>query len=110
MRDRQRSLGAPGAVMEGRDIATVVFPDAPLKVFLRASERERSDRRARERGSSDAATVRDAIRKRDARDTMTNRLEPARGAVVIDTSDLSIDATLHVALDHARRIWPDDTP
>jgi cytidylate kinase len=41
---------------------------------------------------------------------MTNRLEPARGAVVIDTSDLSIDATLHVALDHARRIWPDDTP
>jgi cytidylate kinase len=110
MRDVQRTLGARGAVMEGRDIATVVFPDAPLKVFLRASERERSDRRARERGSADATTVRDAIRERDARDARTNRLEPGPGAVVIDTSDLSIDATLDAALHHARRIWPEDAP
>jgi cytidylate kinase len=110
MRDLQRTLGARGAVMEGRDIATVVFPDAPLKVFLQASEGERSDRRARERGSADPTTVRDAIRERDARDARTNRLEPARGAVVIDTSDLSIDATLDAVLGYARRIWPEDTP
>ena len=108
MRDLQRTIGAHGAVIEGRDIATVVFPDAPLKVFLRASERERSDRRARERGTADATTVRDAIRERDARDARTNRLEAAPGAVVIDTSDLSIEATLDAALHHARRIWPED--
>jgi len=109
MRDLQRTLGAGGVVMEGRDIATVVFPDAPLKVFLRASEDERSDRRARERGSADRATVRDAIRERDARDARTNRLEPGPGAMVIDTSDLSIDATLETVLEHARRIWPEGT-
>ena len=108
LRDLQRTLGARGAVMEGRDIATVVFPAAPLKVFLRASEPERSDRRARERGSADTATVRDAIRERDARDARTNRLEPGPGAVVIDTSDLSVDETLDTALQHARRIWPED--
>jgi CMP/dCMP kinase len=107
MRDLQRTLGSGGAVMEGRDIATVVFPDAPLKLFLRASERERSDRRARERGSSDTATVRDAIRERDAKDARTNRLEPAPGAVVLDTSDRSIDETLDAALRLARRIWPE---
>jgi cytidylate kinase len=110
MRDLQRTLGARGAVMEGRDIATVVYPDAPLKVFLRASERQRSDRRAHQRGAADATTVRDAIRERDARDAKTNRLEPAPGAVVIDTSDLSIDATLDAALDLARRAWPEDVP
>ena len=110
MRDLQRTLGARGAVMEGRDIATVVFPDASLKLFLRASERERSDRRARERGSPDAARVRDAIRERDALDARTNRLEPAPGAVVIDTSDRSIDETLDAALHLARRIWPEDAP
>jgi cytidylate kinase len=110
MRDLQRTLGARGAVMEGRDIATVVFPDAPLKLYLRASERERSDRRAHERGAADAGTVLDAIRERDARDAKTNRLEPAPGAVVIDTSDLSIDATLHAALDLARRVRPEDAP
>jgi cytidylate kinase len=107
MRDLQRTLGAGGAVMEGRDIATVVFPDAPLKLFLRASERERSDRRARERGSLDTATVRDAIRERDAKDARTNRLEPAPGAVVLDTSDRTIDETLDAALRLARRIWPE---
>jgi cytidylate kinase len=110
MRDLQQTLGSGGAVMEGRDIATVVFPDAPLKLFLRASERERSDRRARERGSQDTATVRDAIRERDAKDARTNRLEPAPGAVVLDTSDRSIDETLDAALRHARRIWPEDAP
>jgi cytidylate kinase len=106
MRDLQRALGADGAVMEGRDIATVVFPDAPLKLFLRADPDRRVDRRADQRGVADAGVVRDALEQRDARDARTNPLEPAPGAVVIDTTDLSIEGTLDAALEEARRIWP----
>jgi cytidylate kinase len=106
MRDLQRVLGASGAVMEGRDIATVVFPEAPLKLFVRADPARRVDRRADERGASDTAAVRDALAQRDARDARTNPLEPASGAVVIDTTDLSIAGTLEAALEQARRIWP----
>ena len=107
MRDLQRDLGAAGAVMEGRDIATVVFPDAPLKLFLRADPASRVDRRAGERGAADSDMVRDALERRDARDARTTPLEPAPGAIVIDTTDLSIDETLDEALAAARRIWPD---
>jgi cytidylate kinase len=107
MRDLQRDLGATGAVMEGRDIATVVFPDAPLKLFLRADPASRVDRRADERGAVDTGTVRDALERRDARDARTTPLEPAPGALVIDTSDLSIEETLDEALAAARRIWPE---
>jgi CMP/dCMP kinase len=106
MRDLQRRLGANGAVMEGRDIATVVFPDAPLKLFLRADAVRRIDRRADERGTGDADLVGQALRQRDERDARTTPLEPAPGAVVIDTSNLSIEQTLDVALEAARRIWP----
>jgi CMP/dCMP kinase len=105
MRDRQRALGAGGAVMEGRDIATVVFPDAPLKLFLEADPDRRVGRRADERGAAEAS-VRTALHQRDQRDARTNPLEPAPGAVVIDTTDLSIEQTLDAALAAARRIWP----
>ena len=105
MRDRQRALGAGGAVMEGRDIATVVFPDAPLKLFLEADPDRRVGRRADERGAAEAS-VRTALHQRDERDARTNPLQPAPGAVVIDTTDLSIEQTLDAALEAARRIWP----
>jgi len=108
MRELQRSLGAGGAVMEGRDIATVVFPDAPLKLFLRADPARRGDRRADERGAHDTDAVRVALERRDARDARTNPLEPAPDAVVIDTTDLSIEGTLDAALEEAHRIWPAD--
>jgi len=109
MRDRQRVLGTDGAVMEGRDIATVVFPDAPLKLFLEADPERRAGRRAGERGTSEDA-VRTALHQRDARDARTNPLEPAPGAVVIDTTDLSIEQTLDAAIEAARRVWPSETP
>jgi cytidylate kinase len=95
MRAAQRALGEAGAVMEGRDIGTVVFPDAPVKLFLAADPRERAGRRVEERGASDVAG---ALHERDRRDATVNPLVPAEDAVVIDTSDLDVDATLDAAL------------
>jgi cytidylate kinase len=97
MCEQQRALGTGGAVMEGRDIATVVFPDADLKLFLRADEDARAARRADERTAPSADVV-EAMRTRDARDARTTPLEPASGAIIIDTGALSIDETLREAL------------
>jgi cytidylate kinase len=94
--------------MEGRDIATVVFPDAALKLFLMADPERRAGRRADERDADDTDAVRTALQQRDARDARTTPLEPAPGAIVIDTTDLSIDQTLDAALETAQRIWPSD--
>ena len=96
--------------MEGRDIATVVFPEAPLKLFLRADPDRRVGRRADERGADDPDAIGRALQTRDARDARTNPLAPARGAVVIDTTHRSIEETLTTALEEARRIWPAATP
>ena len=76
MRRVQRRLGAGGCVMEGRDIGTVVFADADVKIFLSAKPRERARRRTRERGQEQAA----AVARRDALDSRTNPLEPAPDA------------------------------
>src|SRR5438132_2552332 len=86
LRLAQRRLGEPGAVMEGRDIATVVFPDADVKIFVTASPEVRAARRGRQRG--DAAAAAAAVERRDVMDARTNPLEPAAGAVVIDSTDL----------------------
>jgi cytidylate kinase len=106
MREQQRALGARGAVMEGRDIATVVFPEAPIKLFLHAEHGARGARRALERGATDEERVADALRTRDERDARTNPLEPSPDAVVIDTGELDVDATLERALAAVRRVWP----
>ena len=95
MRAAQRALGEGGAVMEGRDIGTAVFPDAPVKLFLMAAPEERAGRRVEERGSEQVAG---ALDDRDRRDARVNLLVPAEDAVVIDTSDLDVDDTLRVAL------------
>jgi cytidylate kinase len=95
MRAAQRALGEGGAVMEGRDIGTAVFPDAPVKLFLMAAPQERAGRRVEERGSEEVAG---ALHERDRRDAQVNLLEPAEDAVVIDTSDLDVDGTLRIAL------------
>jgi CMP/dCMP kinase len=79
------------AVVEGRDIGTVVFPDAPVKIFLTADEAERARRRAKERGEDPAAHL-DAIRRRDAIDG-SRRVSPmtaADDAVVVDTTDMTV--------------------
>jgi CMP/dCMP kinase len=97
MCEHQRAFGDAGAVMEGRDIATVVFPDAQVKLFLRADPRARAARRADER-TAPSRGVEEAVRARDARDARTTPLEPADDAVVIDTGALGIDETLREAL------------
>jgi len=94
---RQRALAeSGGVVMEGRDIGTVVLPDAALKVFLTATAAERARRRARElrnRGEAvDEAALEAEIAARDARDSSraTAPLRAAADAVVLDTTQLSI--------------------
>lgn len=98
MRRVQRSLGLEGgAVMEGRDIGSVVFSDAPVKLYLVAEPTARAARRARERdaGQPDVAA---GIRARDTADARTNPFEPPPGADVIDTGSLSIQDTLDEAI------------
>jgi CMP/dCMP kinase len=90
---RQRQLIAAGDyVAEGRDIGTVVSPDAPLKVFLTASDEERARRRAAETGE-DFESVLDAQRRRDARDTEREHgaLRAAEDAVGLDTTGLGLE-------------------
>jgi cytidylate kinase len=99
MRRAQRALGTGGAVMEGRDIGTVVYPDAPVKLFLSANPVERVARRSGERGGSNVA---EELRTRDERDARVNPLEPAPDAVTIDTSGATPETTLEVALQIVR--------
>ncbi len=94
----QRALAAAGGVvMEGRDIGTVVFPDAPVKLYLVADPAERARRRAAElraRGEAiDDATLAADLRARDERDSARTHapLRPAADAEVVDTTALSLD-------------------
>jgi len=93
MVSRQRQLIAAGNyVAEGRDIGTVVSPEAPLKVFLTASDEERARRRAAETGE-DFESVLDAQRRRDARDTEREHgaLRAAADAVELDTTGIGLE-------------------
>jgi cytidylate kinase len=107
---RQRELvadavaGTGGAVVEGRDIGSVVLPDAPLKVYLTASAEIRAARRAaqdRKAGRpADLAAVLADVRRRDGLDSTraTSPLHAAPDAVVLDTDDLSVEAVLETLL------------
>jgi CMP/dCMP kinase len=90
-RDWVRRRG--GGVVEGRDIGTVVFPDALLKVYLTARPDVRAARRAKEVSDLDYATVASDLARRDALDEgrAHNPLMVADDAIVIDTSDMTID-------------------
>jgi len=95
---QQRHLAsASDIVVEGRDIGTVVFPDAELKVFLTASSAERARRRAAQQaqrgGPVDTGGVRDSIERRDAADSTRahSPLTPAADAIELDTTDLTFD-------------------
>jgi cytidylate kinase len=90
MRERQRELGQVGeVVIEGRDIGTVVAPDAEVKVFLTADESERARRRVAERPGLAADALATDLRLRDERDAAQMRAAP--DAEQIDTTSLSID-------------------
>ena len=104
MRERQRILAVGGdSVIEGRDIGSVVVPDAELKVFLLADPEERARRRSAERPGVDVDALAADLRARDARDAVNTR--PADDAVLLDTTALTIDEVVdHIAeLVEARR-------
>jgi cytidylate kinase len=105
LRPRQRDLGRDGAVMEGRDIGSVVFPDAAVKIFLVAPADDRAGRRAGERAAS-GDEVASALRDRDRQDAVTNPPVPPTDAVVLDTGALGVEATLRAALEVVRSRAP----
>ena len=89
MRERQRQLGHAGdVVIEGRDIGTVVAPDADVKVYLVADRDVRARRRSAERPDIGADALATDLRKRDAKDA--ERMQPAPDATEIDTTDLQV--------------------
>ena len=90
MRDRQRQLGQEGdVVIEGRDIGTVVAPDAAVKVYLVADREERARRRIAERPGIGADALATDLRLRDESDAA--RMQPAEDAVEIDTTNLRVE-------------------
>lgn len=103
----------PGLVADGRDMGTVVFPEAQLKIFLDASPEERAKRRYKqliEKGlPANLAGLTAEIRERDERDRSRRvaPLRPAEDAIIIDSTNLGIDAVLAEIMDHARRVFPD---
>ena len=102
----------PGLVADGRDMGTVIFPDAPLKIFLVASAEERAERRHKqliEKGKT--ANIADLFREiseRDERDASreASPLRPADDAVVIDTTSKDIAAVLDQVLQYVRKTFP----
>ena len=90
MRTRQRELAEQGnAVIEGRDIGTVVAPDAEVKVYLQADPEVRASRRQAERPDIGADALATDLRSRDEKDR--ERMQPADDAELIDTTDLEVD-------------------
>lgn len=109
---QRRLIGPGGIVVEGRDIGTVVAPDAPLKIFLTASADVRASRRAGQEGfaTGDVRATEADLRRRDTYDS-SRALSPLRAAddaVEVDTSQLSIGEVLDLLVDLAaeRRIRP----
>ena len=94
----------PGLVADGRDMGTVIFPEAPLKVYLTASAERRAERRYRQLISKGIAATLDGLRAdleaRDARDSNRSAapLKPAQDALLLDNSDLTIEKSLEAVL------------
>jgi len=98
--------GRPGVVVEGRDITTVVAPDAPVRVLLTADPAVRAARRGAELAASDRAGVAEALERRDASDArVVDFLTAAPGVSVVDSTDLDFEATVAAVLALVR-----DTP
>ncbi|HEY8375843.1 MAG TPA: (d)CMP kinase [Nannocystis sp.] len=94
--DLQRRLGEGGCVAEGRDLGTVVFPHAPYKFFLTASDAVRAARRQGELKGAEFAEVLRDLNRRDERDRSRAAapMVPAKDAVLVDSSDLAVEAVV----------------
>jgi len=102
----QRDMGAEkAAVFEGRDMGTVVFPDADVKFFLDASTRKRAQRRFGELKSDSTQTLDDVARDIEQRDQNDSTrpvapLKPAPDAIIVDSTDLTVDQVVEVMLSY----------
>jgi cytidylate kinase len=89
----------PGVVVEGRDITTVVAPDAPVRLLLTASEEVRLERRAKELSPEDLATLRKQVTERDKSDSkMVDFMKPAEGVELVDTTNLDFEQSVQAVL------------
>jgi cytidylate kinase len=106
---RQFAATPPGAVMDGRDIGTVICPDAPVKIFVTATPEVRARRRAKEFAAQgqlvDEATVLEDILRRDERDTTrkVSPMKPASDAHRLDTTDMDIETVFRAAVELVER-------
>lgn len=102
----------PGLVADGRDMGTVVFPQAPLKIFLTASPEERAKRRykqLKEKGLNvNLADLTEEIRERDERDGRRSvaPLKPAEDALVVDSTHMGVDEVTARVLEEAQKSFP----
>jgi cytidylate kinase len=113
--ERQRSWvdAHDGGVVEGRDIGTVVFPDAPLKIFLTASAEERARRRQRDEHDAqrpiELEEAKGQLDRRDQADSSLGRAtrpeDAARDAVVVDTTNISIGEVVAQLLERAHEVF-----
>lgn len=96
-----------GAVVEGRDIGTVVLPEAELKVYLSAAPEERARRRAHQTGrEAELERIKEAMSQRDRQDSEreTSPLKPAPDAVILDTTSLSLEGVVSRVLELVRAL------
>ena len=107
MREQQRQWiqAQKGGVVEGRDIGTVVFPDAILKVFLTASPEVRAERRVGQTGG-DIKVVAASIAERDHLDStrLDSPLRPSQGSVIVDSSNRTIEEVVAEIVSHFERV------
>ena len=108
-KQREFARSAPGAVLDGRDIGTIVLPDAPAKLYVTASPEARAARRALEIAAAgdhiDESVVLEDLRRRDRRDAgrTDSPMRPAADAFLLDTTDLDIEAAFQAAVDYVSR-------
>ncbi len=110
MVERQRALGKRGAVLNGRDIGTVVFPDADFKFFLTANPNERAERRYKEDQAASDSTLAETladINERDRRDSTRadSPLKAAADAVIVDSTGKSIEEVFAEMMEHINVHW-----
>jgi cytidylate kinase len=97
-----------GAVLDGRDIGTVICPEAEAKLYVTASDEVRAERRRAELGNTSLEQVLADLRARDARDAARDvaPMKPAADALLLDTTDLSIDAAVAEAVAYVKSRLP----